>query len=930
MSLNILANILKRGEQKRILKLLDRVENTINVFEPRFSTMTDDELKQCMDDFKSRYKDGEDLDSLLPETFSVIREASKRVLKMRHFDVQIAGGIVLHEGNIAEMKTGEGKTLVATLPAILNSIAGKQCHIITVNDYLAKRDSQWMGPVYEFLGVTVGLIQAHMDNPDRIEAYKADVVYGTNSEFGFDYLRDNMAIDIADKVQRGNDFAIVDEVDSILIDEARTPLIISGAPESASADYNRVNMIIKDMRKKILPHEPVTPEEKEEEAQLEKDYDFIAFEKEHSVKETSSGQEKLAKALGYNTEDFFGSEYGEKGAHRLSSQEQFQILKIKNIFKQSLTAHSLYLADRDYIVNDGEVIIIDEFTGRQMIGRRYSDGLHQAIEAKEKVRIGEENQTLATITLQNYFRMYEKLAGMTGTASTEADEFKHIYELDTVVVPSNKTLKRIDFPDVIYKNEEAKFKALVNEIEKRHTKGQPLLIGTVSIEKNEYLSKLLKRRGIKHELLNAKNHEREAEIIAQAGHKGAITVATNMAGRGVDIILGGNPESLTREEMIKQGFDVDGYLNFEMTEEELKEYKAAYKPIFEKYRAITDKEHPEVISLGGLHVIGTERHESRRIDNQLRGRAGRQGDTGSSQFYLSCEDDLMRLFAGDRIKNIMDTFNIPEDEPIEHKMISKSIESAQKQVESQNFSIRKHVLEYDDVMNKQREVIYGERDKVLKGEKLGEMAETFLDEVIDSIVAEHANENIAPEEWNLDDLLNTLNEMYTSTLSKNNFDIETLNYFELLDSVKEDAEKALKTKKEEFGEENNNILRAVLLQVIDEHWKSHLTELDYFREGVYLRAFAQRDPLVEFKSEAYNMFQKLIYHIKEDSLKLYFNAQIVEQPTSMLEEAAYSGWSANSSTNSVNIPDTKSKKKVGRNDPCPCGSGKKYKRCCGA
>ena len=844
-----LAKVLGFGGEKKKLKRLEEITKHVNSFEPRYQKMSDSELKKAMDKLRKRHENNESLDNLLPEVFAIIRETAKRTLNMRHFDVQIMGGIALFEGNIAEMKTGEGKTLAATLPVVLNSLSGKSCHIITVNDYLAKRDSEWMKPIYDFLGVKVGLLQNDMDPFLKEEAYKADVVFGTNAEFGFDYLRDNMVVDIDDKVQRGHDFAIVDEVDSILIDEARTPLIISGPAEKSTKIYRDFALVVPSFKK---------------------DRDYEVEEKTRTVWPTEEGMEKIEKA--FNLDNIYQSSQNDN-------------IDYVNHLTQALRAHGIFKKDVDYVINDGEIVIVDEFTGRLMTGRRYSEGLHQAIEAKEKVAIKEENQTLATITLQNYFRMYEKLAGMTGTASTEADEFMHIYKLDTYVIPTNKPMIRDDSSDIIYKTEEAKFKAVVDNIEERNKKGQPVLVGTVSIEKNELLSKLLKRRGIKHELLNAKHHEREAEIISQAGQKGAVTVATNMAGRGVDIVLGGMETE--------------------------------------------NGEAQEIKEVGGLHVLGTERHEARRIDNQLRGRSGRQGDMGSSQFYLSTGDELMRLFAGDRIKGVMETFNFPEDQPIEHKIISNSIERAQKQVESQNFSIRKHVLEYDDVMNKQREIVYGERDKILEGKELDAMIDTFLDEVITEVIPRFASVQALPEDWDTKSLSHYLNGIFPIEIKSK--EIKGLNYHGLVDLVKEKAQIALKNKREEFGEDNESILKSIMLQVIDNRWKSHLYELDYLKEGINLRAIGQRDPLVEFKAEAYNIFQNLINDIKEESLKFYFHVQKVVEPVSVLKNAtSYEEPSiTGTKTSSSGSIEYQQNRKIGRNEPCPCGSGKKYKKCCG-
>jgi len=875
MVMNYLAKALRFGEGKK-LKDLQLLVEQVNVLEDDVSKLSDAQLPEEMAKLAKRYEHGEALDLLLSEAFALTREAAKRALNMRHFDVQIMGGLVLSHGKIAEMATGEGKTLVATLPASLQSLTKKATHIITVNDYLAKRDASWMGPVYQALGLKVAAIghdvsfmydsEAGIDalrQISRREAYGCDVIYGTNSEFGFDYLRDNMVYNMQEKSQNGHPFAIVDEVDSILIDEARTPLIISGPAEKMGAIYRQFA--------KIAPT-------------LKPDEDYELEEKTKTVWATDAGVAKVERALGIDN---------------LYENIDAQLV---NHLNQALRAHALYKKDVDYVIKDGEIIIVDEFTGRLMFGRRYSEGLHQAIEATEQVAIREENQTLATITLQNYFRLYEKLAGMTGTAATEADEFMHIYKLETVVVPTNRPMVRQDLADVIYKNDEAKFNAVVADVVERNRRGQPVLLGTISIEKSETLSRMLKRSGVPHNVLNAKQHEHEAEIIAQAGRKGAVTVATNMAGRGVDIVLGGNPQ---------------------------------------------DKEEAgEVIAAGGLHVVGTERHEARRIDNQLRGRGGRQGDPGSTQFYISCEDDLMRLFAADRIKWVMEKFNLPDDQPIEHRLISKSIETAQRQVESYNFSIRKHVLEYDDVMNKQREVIYAERDKVLEHEDLGEQIKEFLSHVVEAAVAAHTVSEY-PEQWELKDLFAYYHQFVPVNVSESDFDIQTLIRDEVTENLLNKAFEILEERRKELGQQEfTDLGRFILLDVITKRWTEHLSQIDYLQEGINLRAIGQRDPLVEFKAEAYDMFQELIEGIKEDCLRYIFRAQIAEQHHhSMLDEAVFDkaeysamreGQESDSTSSSGATPYVAPADKVGRNDPCPCGAvnpqtGKpmKYKKCCG-
>jgi preprotein translocase subunit SecA len=847
--LNLLSKALRFGEQKKFKKL-EEIASLVNNWEEEISKLSDEQLKAKTKEFKQRIDNGETTEEILPEAFAVVRETGKRTLGMRHFDVQIIGGIVLYQGKIAEMKTGEGKTLAATLPVYLSALEGKKVHLITVNDYLAKRDSEWMGKIYQFLGLKVGLLQAQMEPQFRRIAYQADVTYGTNSEFGFDYLRDNMAVSIDEMVQAGHDFAIVDEIDSILIDEARTPLIISGEPERAASIYRSFAKIV---------------------SRLKEGVDYEVDEKTRTVAATESGVAKVEKALGIDN---------------LYDHVNGQLV---NHLNQALRAKALFKKDVDYVIKNGEVIIVDEFTGRLMIGRRYSEGLHQAIEAKEKVAIKEENQTLATITLQNYFRMYKKLAGMTGTAATEADEFRHIYNLETVVIPTNEPMIRKDMADKIYKTEEAKFKAVTNDIVERHKRGQPVLIGTISIEKSERLSKMLKKRGVPHQVLNAKHHEQEAEIIAQAGRKGAVTVATNMAGRGVDIILGGNPPD--------------------------------------------PKESEEVKKLGGLHVLGTERHESRRIDNQLRGRSGRQGDPGSSQFYLSLEDDLMRLFGSDRVKGVMERLGLPDDYPIEHPFINKSIETAQRQVEGQNFEIRKQVLEYDDVMNQQRKVIYEQRLKVLKGTSLKEETKEIISQVIQSIVGIFTNENEYAENWDWDGLTAYVNQLAPLSFEKKELAAHT-SQDALIEYLTEKVSNLYETKRKQIGAVISELEQAIMLQVIDNKWREHLYEMDYLREGIGLRAIGQRDPLIEYKREAYEMFQGLTMSINEDYLRYLLHAELVQEPhLSKQRELQLQPVGTSSSRHSAGRRNRHSQPsksgKIGRNDPCPCGSGKKYKKCCG-
>ncbi len=829
-------SLLERGRKKE----LERKVAEVNFWEEKIAPLSDEKLKAKTEIFKRRLAKGETLDDLLPEAFAVVREVAKRTLNMRHFDVQIMGGIVLHQGKIAEMKTGEGKTLVATLPAYLNALTGKSVHIVTVNDYLAKRDSEWMGPIYEFLGLKVGLLQNLMEPQFRKIAYQCDVVYGTNSEFGFDYLRDNMATNLEEIVQRGHYYAIIDEVDSILIDEARTPLIISGPSERSAQLYRTFARLVPRLKEKI---------------------DYEVDYKTRTVVMTERGIKRVEEMI--DVDNLFNPSN----------------IHLINHLNQALKAHTLFKKDVDYIVKDGEVIIVDEFTGRLMYGRRYSEGLHQAIEAKEQVHIREENQTLATITLQNYFRMYEKLAGMTGTAATEADEFMHIYGLEVVVIPTNKPMIRKDLPDVIYKSEEGKFKAVVNDIIERYQRGQPVLVGTISIEKSEKLSEMLKKRGIPHQVLNAKHHEKEAQIIAQAGKEKTVTVATNMAGRGVDIILGGNPPSLT--------------------------------------------ESKKIVELGGLHVLGTERHEARRIDNQLRGRSGRQGDPGSSQFYISLEDELMKAFGMDKVKNIMERLGLPDDQPIEHPLISKTIETAQKQIESQNFMIRKHLLEYDDVLNTQREVIYQERRRILTGDDLHEKVESILKDVVVGAVEAHTNKHIYPEEWDLDGLFSYFSTLIPLPFGKKDLDLKSLTQEELIEKILESTIEFYKKREEKLGSEvMRELERMIMLQVIDYHWREHLYDMDYLREGIGLRAIGQRDPLIEYKRESYDLFQNMLEMIKEDFVRYIFHVEVVEEPR---RQRVLNATGSGNSLRNAQV----SRKKVGRNDPCPCGSGKKYKKCCG-
>jgi len=863
-------------ELNRIAPLVAR----INELEAEFVRRSDQELKNKTTEFKARVQKGESLDALLPEAFATVREAAKRTLGQRHYDVQLIGGIVLHQGKIAEMKTGEGKTLSATLPAYLNALTGRGVHIVTVNDYLAKRDSEWMGQIYRFLGLSVGVILHGLTPEERRAAYNADITYGTNNEFGFDYLRDNMAISEKELVQRELHFAIVDEVDSILIDEARTPLIISGQAEESTRHYADFTRIAN---------------------QLKREVDYTVDEKARSVAVTEEGVAKVEKRLGID--NLYAPERTTLVHHLI------QALKAKELMKR----------DRDYVVKDGQVIIVDEFTGRLMFGRRYSEGLHQAIEAKENVKIERESQTLATITFQNYFRMYEKLAGMTGTAETEEIEFRKIYGLDVVVIPTNLPMIRTDYPDVVYKTAEAKFKAVLDEIETVHKTGRPVLVGTISIESSGVLSRALKKKGINHQVLNAKYHEQEAEIVAQAGRLGMVTIATNMAGRGTDIILGGNAEILARELLKKKG-------NPDTATPE--EVAAALK----EAKAITEREHEQVVSLGGLHIIGTERHESRRIDNQLRGRAGRQGDPGSSRFFVAMDDDLMRLFGGETIVMWIERLGWEEDMPIEHPRIAKAIENAQRRVESRNFEIRRQVLEYDDVLNKQRETIYSLRRKLLMGEDLKEQVLEALRDVVDQLVLAHTDARI-PEEWEYENILKEAEQIFLPVKTHTAEELEKAAEGQaerLKEFLLDAAVRFYAAKEERVGAPNMRAIeRYVMLRTIDNLWIDHLQNMDDLREGVGLRAYGQQDPLVVYKIESYQMFQELLYVIKEDVVRYVFKMELTEEAPR--PERRISNIVTNRGEDGAPVvQQRKTGQKIGRNDPCPCGSGKKYKKCCGA
>ncbi|AEP11536.1 MULTISPECIES: preprotein translocase subunit SecA [Chloracidobacterium] len=925
----VLAKIFGSANE-RYLKRIRPLVSAINDREARLQALSDAELQAQTARFKERLDQGESLDDLLPDAFATVREASRRVTGMRHFDVQLIGGIALHHGRIAEMRTGEGKTLVATLPVYLNALTGRGVHVVTVNDYLAKRDAEWMGKIYRFLGLSVGVIQNHLYDDERRAAYACDITYGTNNEFGFDYLRDNMKYSVKSCVQRGHYFAIVDEVDSILIDEARTPLIIAGPSDESSEKYYLANDVIPKLN-------PAT--------------DYLVDEKTHTAALTESGIERVEKLL---------------GVENLYDPANFELLHCVN---QALKAHTLYHRDKEYMVRDGQVIIVDEHTGRPMDGRRWSDGLHQAVEAKEGVKIEAETQTLATITLQNYFRMYEKLAGMTGTAETEAAEFAKIYNLEVTVIPTHRPMIRQDYPDLIYRTAEEKWNAIVEEIKERHQTGQPILVGTASVANSELVSRKLSAIGIPHNVLNAKYHEREAEIVAQAGRKGMVTIATNMAGRGTDILLGGNPEFLTDAELRRQGRNPA-----EVPPEER-------QALFEQIKAQTDREHAEVVALGGLHIIGSERHESRRIDNQLRGRAGRQGDPGSSRFYLSLEDDLMRIFGGERLKNIMLTLGMEEGVAIESRMVSRRVEAAQKSVEAHNFSIRKHLLEYDDVMNLQRETIYNLRRELMEGAEGGRQFIHLAEDLLADVIRRYLHGR--PEEWDVDGLRVALLDLYAYDCEAEKLDFEHLNREEIRAKVWQTVLERYRAREAKIGAENlRQLERHVMLNIVDAHWKKHLATLDHLKEGVGLRGYGQKDPLIEYKKESSRLFEEMIDRMDEECVRILFNMRIEVAEASALDfenelvagdEAASDEFEvAGELAGEVPAPPTLPRRvaqraptaslptsrpatgqvytaanagaarageggtvvrrtpKIGRNEPCPCGSGKKYKNCHGA
>ncbi len=902
---------------ERELKRIYPIRDKVLALDEQFSKMSDQELKAMTPKLKERLSNGESLDDILPEAFATCREAAWRVLGMKHFPVQIVGGIVLHQGRIAEMKTGEGKTLVATLPVYLNALTGRGVHVVTVNDYLAKRDSEEMGKVYRWLGLTVGLVIHDIEPADRQKAYNSDITYGTNNEFGFDYLRDNMQIYKENRVQRGHYFAVVDEVDSILIDEARTPLIISGRGDKSTDLYK-----VADRFARTLKMYKVKELDDKEEHDDVIDADYIVDEKAKTATLTKSGVKKA--------EEFFG----------LENLMDMENSTIQHHINQAIKAHGTMQRDINYVVKDNEVMIVDEFTGRIMNGRRYSEGLHQAIEAKEGVEVKRESKTLATITYQNLFRMYEKLSGMTGTAMTEEQEFREIYGMDVIEIPTNKPVIRNDMPDVVYKTENGKFNAVVEQVKECHEKGQPVLVGTVSIETSERLSALLKRHGIKHQVLNAKYHEKEAEIVAQAGQYGAVTIATNMAGRGTDIMLGGNAEYLAKNQMRKEGYyenlivEATGFGDTD--DEEIIEARQRFTELSKKFKEELRPEAEKVKEAGGLFIVGTERHESRRIDNQLRGRSGRQGDPGCSRFYLSLEDDLMRLFGGDRINSMMDSLKIDENTPIENRILSNTIESAQRKIEGRNFGIRKNVLQFDDVMNKQREIIYAQRNKVLDGEDLKESILSMMDETVDSAMAMYMPEGVEPDHWNMEGFRNYFIGLIAgSLLELEDDELKKVDRKELGEQIKEKVHQLYAKREEELGENiTRELERVVLLKQVDTKWMDHIDAMDELKKGISLRSYGQKDPVVEYRIEGFDMFDEMIAGIREETVKILLLAPFRKPNAPMPQEAPkreqVAQPTATSSDGTV-APATirRQGKKVGRNDPCPCGSGKKYKNCCG-
>lgn len=905
---------LNTKEVKKIEKIVDKIES----YDEAMQALSDEELKAKTPEFRERLKNGETLDDILPEAFAVCREAAWRTLGMKHFRVQLIGGVVLHQGRIAEMKTGEGKTLVATLPVYLNALEGKGVHVVTVNDYLAKRDCEWMEKCYSFLGMTVGCVIHGVTGEERKAAYQADITYGTNNEYGFDYLRDNMVIYKENLMQRELNFAIVDEVDSILIDEARTPLIISGKGDKSTDLYRQADNFVRE---------------------LAKDRDFTVEEKDRQVSLTEEGVAKC--------EAYFGIE-------NFADPEN---MEINHHVMQALKAHNLMKRDVDYIIKDGEIVIVDEFTGRLMFGRRYSDGLHQAIESKEHVEVRSESKTLATITLQNYFRMYSKLAGMTGTAKTEEDEFREIYNMDVVVIPTNKEIRRKDNPDAVYSTEKGKYNAIAERVAAAHEKGQPVLVGTISIENSELIADMLNKRGIKNfNILNAKNHEKEAEIVAEAGREGAVTIATNMAGRGTDIILGGNPEFEAKKEMAKEGYpsDVIAYASTLIPTEdpEILEARKVFNELHSRYKEERKDEQERVRELGGLMIIGTERHESRRIDNQLRGRSGRQGDPGETVFCISMEDELMRLFGGERMQAMVQKMGIPEDEAIEAKMVSKQIENAQKKVEGKNFGIRKYVLQYDNVMNKQREIIYAERRRVLFGEELRDYIRNMTEELIEAVILPITADSKFPEEWDFETMTRNLKRITPAFdgVDTGEEHLQSMTYESLLEEVKEKFEELYRLKEEEIGEERMRELeRMILIRVVDNKWMDHIDAMDQLKSGIGLRGIGQQDPAAAYAQEGFDMFEEMIGSIKEETVRFCYNVtiatnterkQVTEEGEERKEDASAAERQfaeSNGMPSETEVPEREHKQetvrrdhpKVGRNDPCPCGSGKKYKHCCG-
>lgn len=897
---------------KRELKRIEPIKQKVLSYEEEYSRLSDEELRAKTDEFKNRLKTGETLDDILPEAFAVCREGAWRVLGMKPYPVQIIGGIVLHQGRIAEMKTGEGKTLVATLPAYLNGLSGNGVHIVTVNDYLAKRDSEWMGKLYRFLGLTVGLITHDVEGDARREAYNADITYCTNNELGFDYLRDNMVTYQEERVQRGHSFAIVDEVDSILIDEARTPLIISGQGDKSTDLYQRADSLAKTLKCTRVKH---MNSKEEAEDQVEADGDYIVDEKAKTATLTAGGVKKA--------EAFFGIE-------NLNDPENITIAHHVN---QAIKAHGIMQRDIDYVVKDGEVIIVDEFTGRLMFGRRYNEGLHQAIEAKEHVKVAHESKTLATITFQNFFRLYNKLSGMTGTALTESQEFAEIYRLDVVEIPTNKPMARKDNPDIVYKTEAAKFNAVIEDIVQRHENGQPVLVGTISIEKSEHLSKLLRKRGIKHNVLNAKNHRQEAEIIAQAGKFGAVTIATNMAGRGTDIMLGGNAEYMAKAQMKKQGIEdelIAEATGFAETDnEEILNARKLFAELNEKYKQEIIPETEKVVEAGGLCIIGTERHESRRIDNQLRGRAGRQGDPGESRFYISLEDDLMRLFGGERLYRMMETLRVDEDTPLEMKMLSKTIEGAQEKIEYRNFTIRKNTLDFDDVMNAQRTIIYDQRNKVIDGDDITGTIRGMVKDVISEICGHYLSADFA-EEWDIEGLKSELDGWLDFGEALQIDDLNKVEKVDVIEKLEKAAESQYDLREEEIGDEMmREVERVVLLRSVDTHWMDHIDAMDELRNGIGLRSYGQHDPVVEYRNEGYDMFNAMTASIKEETAKRILNVRIKREEDVERKRVAKATGESGADDGSLKKEPIRKEKKPGRNDPCPCGSGKKYKKCCG-